>query len=100
MKLSQVQIIWRWMADAGRIHGRGSSIVRGAGLLALGGFLVAGFAVAGDAPRTLKYGDGQAEGKQSLGGSGELIEFTLPARGEGVGRADSWFALRRGSGSG
>ncbi len=26
----------------------------------------------------LKYGDGQADGKQSLGGSGEMIEFTLP----------------------
>jgi hypothetical protein len=26
----------------------------------------------------LKYGDGHAEGKQSLGGSGEMIEFILP----------------------
>jgi RNA polymerase sigma-70 factor (ECF subfamily) len=28
---------------------------------------------------TLKYGDGQADGKQSLGGSGEMIEFSLPS---------------------
>jgi RNA polymerase sigma-70 factor (ECF subfamily) len=28
---------------------------------------------------SLRYGDGQADGKKSLGGSGELIEFTLPA---------------------
>ncbi|HQU42084.1 MAG TPA: hypothetical protein PK867_04695 [Pirellulales bacterium] len=35
-------------------------------------------ALAGDDARTLKYGDGQADGKQSLGGSGELIEFALP----------------------
>jgi hypothetical protein len=31
------------------------------------------------APSVLKYGDGRADGKQSLGGSGELIEFTSPA---------------------
>ena len=29
-------------------------------------------------PATLKPGDGRADGKQSLGGSGEMIEFTLP----------------------
>ena len=29
---------------------------------------------------TLKYGDGRADGKQSLGGSGEMIEFG-PAAG-------------------
>jgi len=27
----------------------------------------------------VKYGDGQADGKKSLGGSGEMIQFTLPA---------------------
>ncbi|MFO0890625.1 MAG: hypothetical protein U0790_15960 [Isosphaeraceae bacterium] len=27
----------------------------------------------------LKYGDGRADGKQSLGGSGEMIEFTRPS---------------------
>ena len=35
------------------------------------------------APSALKYGDGQADGKQSLGGSGEMIRFTAsktPAR--------------------
>jgi hypothetical protein len=31
---------------------------------------------AGDIPGSLKYGDGQADGKKSIGGSGELIEFT------------------------
>jgi hypothetical protein len=32
----------------------------------------------------LKYGDGQADGKKSLGGSGEMIEFTLPSDGQKV----------------
>jgi RNA polymerase sigma-70 factor (ECF subfamily) len=31
-----------------------------------------------DTEHTLKYGDGAADGKQSLGGSGELIQFALP----------------------
>jgi RNA polymerase sigma-70 factor (ECF subfamily) len=31
------------------------------------------------APSVLKYGDGQADGKQSLGGSGEMITFSAPA---------------------
>lgn len=31
-----------------------------------------------DSP-TLKYSDGQADGKKSLGGSGEMIRFTSPA---------------------
>jgi RNA polymerase sigma-70 factor (ECF subfamily) len=35
-------------------------------------------ALADDELPTVKYGDGEADGKQSLGGSGELIEFTLP----------------------
>ena len=40
---------------------------------------------AADAPKpkrgavVLKYGEGKAGGKKSLGGSGEMIEFTLPA---------------------
>ena len=29
-------------------------------------------------PATRKPGDGRADGKQSVGGSGEMIEFTLP----------------------
>ena len=33
---------------------------------------------AADDAQTLKYGDGTADGKQSFGGSGQLIEFTLP----------------------
>jgi hypothetical protein len=33
---------------------------------------------------TLKYGDGQADGKKSLGGAGEMIEFTLPEDGQKV----------------
>ena len=32
----------------------------------------------------LGYGDGKADGKKSLGGSGEMIEFTLPAGGRKV----------------
>ena len=31
-----------------------------------------------EAPDVLKYGDGQPDGKQSLGGSGEMITFTAP----------------------
>lgn len=30
-------------------------------------------------PTTLKYGDGKADGKKSLGGNGEMIKFTLPS---------------------
>jgi len=44
-------------------------------------------AAAAEAPAVLKYGDGQADGKQSLGGSGEMIEFstsTAPARVTGL----------------
>jgi hypothetical protein len=33
---------------------------------------------------TLRYGDGQADGKKSLGGSGEMIEFTLPVAGQKI----------------
>src|SRR5262245_44401152 len=33
----------------------------------------------------LKYGDGQADGKQSLGGSGELIEFFVPRNSGKIG---------------
>jgi RNA polymerase sigma-70 factor (ECF subfamily) len=29
-------------------------------------------------PTVLKYGDGKADGKKSLGGSGEMIRFTMP----------------------
>lgn len=37
-----------------------------------------GVALADDEIPVLKYGDGEADGKQSFGGSGELIEFALP----------------------
>ena len=40
-----------------------------------------------EAPAVLKYGDGQADGKQSLGGSGEMITFSAtsaPARVAGL----------------
>jgi hypothetical protein len=30
------------------------------------------------ATQVLKYGDGKADGKKSLGGSGEMIKFTMP----------------------
>ena len=32
----------------------------------------------------LKYGDGQADGKKSLGGSGQIVAFTLPTEGDKV----------------
>lgn len=32
----------------------------------------------------LKYGDAKADGKKSLGGSGEMIKFTLPSAGQKV----------------
>jgi hypothetical protein len=48
-------------------------------LVAAGLVFACAVAVADDAREILKYGDGKAEGKQSLGGSGEMIEFTLPA---------------------
>jgi RNA polymerase sigma-70 factor (ECF subfamily) len=54
------------------------AISRAPWLVALGVLSLAAMAVASDGPRTLKYGDGQADGKQSLGGSGELIEFSVP----------------------
>jgi len=38
-------------------------------------------APADTAPANLKYGDGKADGKKSIGGSGEMIRFELP---EGV----------------
>ncbi len=37
-----------------------------------------------DSP-TLKYGDSQVDGKKSLGGSGEMIRFTLPANSKVIG---------------
>jgi hypothetical protein len=40
---------------------------------------ILGIAAAPNDRDILKYGDGQADGKKSLGGSGEMIEFTLPA---------------------
>lgn len=33
---------------------------------------------------TLKYGDDQADGKKSLGGSGEIVAFALPGKGSKV----------------
>jgi hypothetical protein len=39
---------------------------------------------ADDGLPALRYGDGQADGKQSFGGSGELIEFGLPSGGPAV----------------
>jgi RNA polymerase sigma factor (sigma-70 family) len=41
-------------------------------------------AAVAETPAILKYNDGQAEGKKSLGGSGEIIDFTLPAGGPKV----------------
>jgi hypothetical protein len=78
MQLTQMRIALQRMIVAGRICGRGPSRLRGTWLVAIGVLSLAALAGAGDGPRTLKYGDGRADGKQSLGGSGELIEFSLP----------------------
>jgi hypothetical protein len=48
--------------------------------LILGGISIA-CALAAKPSSTLKYGHGQPDGKKSLGGSGEMIRFTLPAEG-------------------
>jgi RNA polymerase sigma-70 factor (ECF subfamily) len=45
----------------------------------LGLLLLAATAVAAEGPQKLRYGDSQADGKQSISGGGEMIEFTLPA---------------------
>ena len=37
-----------------------------------------------DIPSVLKYGDGKADGRKSLAGSGEMIRFTLPVEGQTV----------------
>jgi hypothetical protein len=42
-------------------------------------------AMASSQSTALKYGDGQADGKQSIGGSGEMIEFALPRESPRVG---------------
>jgi RNA polymerase sigma-70 factor (ECF subfamily) len=39
------------------------------------------FAAAPGGAARLKYGDGEADGKRSLGGSGEMIAFALPQEG-------------------
>src|SRR5262245_24661632 len=79
MKLTRLRRAWPRMVEAARIRGRGPSVLRGPWVVALGLLSSAALATAGDGPRTLKYGDGRADGKQSLGGSGELIEFSLPS---------------------
>lgn len=40
--------------------------------------LAVSYAAADDRLGVLKYSDDQPDGKQSVGGSGEMIEFTLP----------------------
>jgi hypothetical protein len=47
--------------------------------------VVASVVAAGPADNVLKHHDGTAEGKKSLGGSGEIIEFTLEGGGEITG---------------
>jgi hypothetical protein len=41
--------------------------------------LLTASSVAAEGPGKVRYGDGQADGKQSISGGGEMIEFTLPA---------------------
>ena len=65
------------------------TLVVAAGLLSIGILLASMRAVSGQenrskkadaskTPTVLKYGDGKADGKKSLGGSGEMIRFTMP----------------------
>jgi len=54
----------------------------GAGVIAMG--VASKFFDAPGERDILRYGDGEADGKKSLGGSGEMIEFTLPADGQKV----------------
>jgi RNA polymerase sigma-70 factor (ECF subfamily) len=77
-KPTRLRLAWRRMVETARIPGRGLSLWSGPWLVALGVLASAALAAASDGTRALKYGDGQADGKQSLGGSGELIEFSLP----------------------
>jgi hypothetical protein len=44
------------------------------------GYLALAVAAFAQSP-TLKYGDGQPDGKKSLGGSGEIVAYALPAGG-------------------
>jgi hypothetical protein len=53
-------------------------------LLAAAGFVPLAAVSTAQTP-SLKYGDGQPDGKQSLGGSGEIVGFTLPAEDSKVG---------------
>jgi len=53
-------------------------------LLFVSSFVLSGavaiVAAAQDGKKVVKYGDGEADGKQSLGGSGEMIQFELPTK--------------------
>jgi len=57
-----------------------AAIVSGAAILATASNAPAD-ATADKTPALLRYGDGKADGKKSIGGSGEMIRFELP---EGV----------------
>jgi hypothetical protein len=63
---------------------KGSDAMRLASSIVLGLLLSVAPVSADDGLPALKYGDGQADGKQSFGGSGELIEFGLPSGGSAV----------------
>jgi RNA polymerase sigma-70 factor (ECF subfamily) len=52
--------------------------------LILGGICITCVLAAREQSSTLKYGRGQPDGKKSLGGSGEMIQFTMPAEGAKV----------------
>ncbi|MHC4536930.1 MAG: hypothetical protein ACYS6K_23530, partial [Planctomycetota bacterium] len=45
----------------------------------LAGIVLVGSGIAATSATVLKYGDGKPEGKKSLGGSGEMIKFSLAA---------------------
>jgi RNA polymerase sigma-70 factor (ECF subfamily) len=51
----------------------------------LGGICITCVLAAREPSSTLKYGHGRPDGKKSLGGSGEMIRFTLPVEGAKVG---------------
>jgi RNA polymerase sigma-70 factor (ECF subfamily) len=52
--------------------------------LILGGICITCVLAAREQSSTLRHGRGQSDGKKSLGGSGEMIRFTLPAEGAKV----------------
>jgi hypothetical protein len=78
------------LADLGALDGVSNvevraMLFRSSGLAMIAVLAGAVLAAADDGKTTLKYHDGTPEGKQSLGGSGEIIEFMLPSKTAKIG---------------